>query len=128
MDKEEIEAIGKDILNVAFELHTKFGSGLLEKAYRTIMSAELRRRGHKVEEEKVCGIEFNGIYYDNMFRMDMLVDECIVVELKSVVRMELVFAKQCLTYMRFADLKLGYVINFGMSSLKDGIVRVVNSL
>ena len=128
MDKDKLESIGKDILDVAFEMHTQFGSGLLEKAYRVILCAELRRRGHTVEEEKVCGLEFNGVHYDNMFRIDLLVDDCIVVELKSVARMEPVFSKQCLTYLRFLSLKLGYVINFGMTSLKDGISRVVNSL
>lgn len=128
MDREKIEAVGKDILDVAFEMHTQFGSGLLEKAYRVILAAELRRRGHKVEEEKICGIDFNGNHYDNMFRVDLLVDETIVVELKSLPRMEPVFSKQCLTYLRFMNLKLGYVINFGMPSLKDGISRVVNSL
>ena len=124
----DIEAVGKDILDCAYAIHSRFGSGLLEKAYRVILVTELRRLGHKVEEEKVCGFSYNGQEYQNMFRVDLLVDDSIVVELKSVSRREPVFAKQCLTYMRFADLKLGYVINFGMSSLKDGIVRVVNSL
>ena len=92
------------------------------------MAAELRRCGCKVDEELSCEIEFNGVHYDNMFRVDLLVNDSVVVELKSTSRMEPVYFKQCLTYLRFMDLKLGYVINFGMPSLKDGIVRVVNSL
>jgi iron complex transport system substrate-binding protein len=63
-----------------------------------------------------------------MFRVDLLVDDCIVVELKSVSRREPVFAKQCLTYLRLLDKRLGYVINFGMPSLKDGIERIVNNI
>ena len=124
----EIEQTGKDILDAAFAIHSQFGSGLLEKAYRVILAEELRRVGHIVEEEKACGLTFNGTRYENMFRVDLLVDDMIVVELKSVSRNELVFAKQCLTYLRFLDKRLGFVINFGMSSLKDGIQRVVNSL
>ena len=124
----DIEKIGKDILDSAFALHSRFGSGLLEKAYRIFLSAELRRLGHCVEEEKNCTVVFNGISYENMFRVDLLVDNVIVVELKSVSRNEPVFAKQCLTYLRLLDKRLGYVINFGMPSLKDGIQRVVNNL
>ena len=90
----DIEAIGKDILDCAYAIHSQFGSGLLEKAYRVILATELTRLGHKVEEEKVCGFSYNGQDYQNMFRVDLLVDDCIVVELKSVSRREPVFAKQ----------------------------------
>ncbi len=124
----DIEKIGKDVLDSAFAIHSRFGSGLLEKAYRIFLAAELRRLGHSVEEEKNGTVVFNGISYENMFRVDLLVDDAIVVELKSVCRNELVFAKQCLTYLRLLDKRLGYVINFGMPSLKDGIQRVVNNL
>ena len=124
----DIEKIGKDILDSAFAIHTQFGSGLLEKAYRVILAAELRRLGHIVEEEKTCGLTFNEITYENMFRVDLLVDEAVIVELKSVNRNDPVFAKQCLTYLRFLDKRLGFVINFGMPSLADGIQRIVNNL
>ena len=124
----EIEKVGKDILDVSFAIHSRFGSGLLEKAYRIILASELRKLGHLVEEEKCCGFDFNGSRYENMFRVDLLVDNAVVVELKSVSRREPVFAKQCLTYLRLLDMKLGYVINFGMPSLRDGIERVVNNL
>ena len=124
----DIEKIGKDVLDSAFAIHSRFGSGLLEKAYRIFLAAELRRLGHSVEEEKNGTVVFNGTSYENMFRVDLLVDDTIVVELKSVCRNELVFAKQCLTYLRLLDKRLGYVINFGMPSLKDGIQRVVNNL
>ena len=124
----DIEKIGKDILDSAFAIHTQFGSGLLEKAYRVILAAELRRLGHIVEEEKTCGLTFNEVTYENMFRVDLLVDDAVIVELKSVNRNEPVFAKQCLTYLRFLDKRLGFVINFGMPSLQDGIERIVNNL
>ena len=124
----DIEKIGKDVLDSAFAIHSRFGSGLLEKAYRIFLAAELRRLGHSVEEEKNGTVVFNGTSYENMFRVDLLVDDTIVVELKSVCRNELVFAKQCLTYLRLLDKRLGYVVNFGMPSLKDGIQRVVNNL
>ena len=124
----DIEKIGKDVLDSAFAIHSRFGSGLLEKAYRIFLAAELRRLGHSVEEEKNGTVVFNGTSYENMFRVDLLIDDAVVVELKSVCRNELVFAKQCLTYLRLLDKRLGYVINFGMPSLKDGIQRVVNNL
>ena len=127
-DRQELETIGKAILDVSFDLHTQFGSGLLERAYRVLLASELRRQGHKVEEEKICDIDFRGVHYENMFRVDLLVDDNVIVELKSVSRMEPVFAKQCLTYLRFMKLRLGYVINFGMPSLKNGISRIVNNL
>ena len=124
----DIEKIGKDVLDSAFAIHSRFGSGLLEKAYRIFLAAELRRLGHSVEEEKNGTVVFNGASYENMFRVDLLVDDAVVVELKSVSRNEPVFAKQCLTYLRLLDKRLGYVVNFGMPSLKDGIQRVVNNL
>ena len=124
----DIERIGKDVLDSAFAIHSRFGSGLLEKAYRIFLAAELRRLGHSVEEEKNGTVVFNGTFYENMFRVDLLVDDAVVVELKSVSRNEPVFAKQCLTYLRLLDKRLGYVVNFGMPSLKDGIQRVVNNL
>ena len=124
----DIEKIGKDVLDSAFPIHSRFGSGLLEKAYRIFLAAELRRLGHSVEEEKNGTVVFNGTSYENMFRVDLLVDDAVVVELKSVSRNEPVFAKQCLTYLRLLDKRLGYVVNFGMPSLKDGIQRVVNKL
>ena len=124
----DIEKIGKDVLDSAFAIHSRFGSGLLEKAYRIFLAAELRRLGHSVEEEKNGTVVFNGTSYENMFRVDLLVDDAVVVELKSVSRNEPVFAKQCLTYLRLLDKRLGYVVNFGMPSLKDGTQRVVNNL
>ena len=124
----DIEKIGKDVLDSAFAIHSRFGSGLLEKAYRIFLAAELRRLGHSVEEEKNGTVVFNGTSYEKMFRVDLLVDDAVVVELKSVSRNEPVFAKQCLTYLRLLDKRLGYVVNFGMPSLKDGIQRVVNNL
>ena len=124
----DIEKIGKDVLDSAFAIHSRFGSGLLEKAYRIFLAAELRRLGHSVEEEKNGTVVFNGTSYENMFRVDLLVDDAVVVELKSVSRNEPVFAKQCLTYLRLLDKRLGYVVNFGMPSLKGGIQRVVNNL
>ena len=125
---KDIEKIGKDILDTAFAIHSRFGSGLLEKAHRVILASELGRLGYKVEEEKSCGFAFNGTRYENMFRVDLLVEDAVVVELKSVSRNEAVYAKQCLTYLRLLDKRLGFVINFGLPSLKDGIERIVNRL
>lgn len=128
MTVAEIEKVGKEILDVSFAIHSHFGSGLLEKAYRIVLAQEPRRGGHCVDEEKSCGFSYNGVAYEDMFRVDLLVDDAVVVELKSISKNEAVFAKQCLTYLRLLDKRLGFVINFGMPSLMDGIERVANNL
>ena len=82
----DIEKIGENILGAAFAIHSRFGSGLLERAYRIFLASELRRLGHCVEEEMSGSIQFNGISCENMFRVDLPVDDVVAVELKSVSR------------------------------------------
>ena len=120
----DIEAIGKDILDCAYAIHSRFGSGLLEKAYRVILATELRRLGHKVEEEKVCGFSYNGQSYENMFRLDLLVDDKVIIELKSVESISTLHFKQLRTYLRLMNLHQGWLINFGEEDFADGIFPV----
>ena len=115
-----------DILDAAIKLHRRFGPGMLESIYEQLLEAELRKRGHKVERQKNVSFEYDGMLLENAFRVDLLVDDIIVVELKAAEEMKPVFAKQVKTYLVAMNLQVGVLLNFGMKTLKDGYVRVVN--
>ncbi len=106
----------------------RLGPGLLESVYEVVLAHELEKRGLKVERQKPVPIEFEGIRFDEGFRADLIVEECIVVELKSVEQLSPVHSKQLLTYLRLLDYRLGLLINFGAPVIKEGIRRVVNRL
>ena len=115
-----------DILDSAIKLHRRFGPGMLESIYEQLLEAELIRRGHKIERQKSVSFEYDGLLLENAFRVDLLVDDKIVVELKSAEQMKPVFMKQVKTYLVAMNLQVGVVVNFGMNTLKEGYVRVVN--
>ena len=115
-----------DILDSAIKLHRRFGPGMLESIYEQLLAAELIRRGHKIERQKSVSFEYDGLLLENAFRVDLLVDDKIVVELKSAEQMKPVFMKQVKTYLVAMNLQVGVVVNFGMNTLKEGYVRVVN--
>ena len=122
----DINAITKAILDAAFKLHTMYGPGLYESAYEVLLQIELRRAGHNVERQKPVSIEHEGVIVDNAFRIDLLIDDTVVVELKSSEQHSAVFAKQLKTYLVLCVKPVGLLINFGQISLKNGIERVVN--
>ena len=99
---------------------------MLESIYEQLLEIELCKRGHTVERQKPISFEYEGVMLENAFRLDMLVDGMVVVELKSVEKMNPVFMKQLKTYLVITNLKVGVVVNFGMSTLKEGFVRFVN--
>ena len=115
-----------DILDSAIKLHRRFGPGMLESIYEQLLEAELIRRGHKVERQKSVSFEYDGLLLENAFRVDLLVDDKVVVELKSAEQMKPVFMKQVKTYLVAMNLQVGVVVNFGTNTLKEGYVRVVN--
>lgn len=114
------------MLDAAIKIHKQFGPGLLESVYETLLAIELRKRGHTVETQQPVSFEYEGVRIDNAFRLDMLVDGKVVVELKSTEQMHPVFAKQVKTYLVVLKLHLGLVVNFGLATVKDGFVRIVN--
>src|SRR5438105_8101579 len=118
--------IAKQILDAAFVIHTKLGSGVFESVYEVVLAHELRKRGLAVERQKAMSIVYDGIRFDETFRSDLVVNGKVVVELKSVEALSSVHAKQLLTQLRLSGLKLGLLINFGEAHLKNGIKRVVN--
>jgi GxxExxY protein len=120
--------IGKRILDLAFEIHTELGLGLLETVYEVILAHELRGLGMEVERQKPVPIIYRGIHFDEGFRADLIVENKVVVELKSIEALQRVHAKQVLTQLRLANLRLGYLINLGEEHLKDGIKRLANRL
>ena len=123
---QNINEITQDILDAAFRLHTMYGPGLYESAYELLLQIELHRVGRRVERQKSVSIEHEGVVVNNAFRIDLLIDDTVVVELKSTEQHSPVFAKQLRTYLVLCGKPVGLLINFGQVSLKNGIERVVN--
>lgn len=124
--REELERIASDVVDASVKLHMKLGPGLLETVYEVILAKELERRGHRVERQKVVPIRYQDLVFDEGFRGDLIINDCLVVELKSVEKLLPVHSKQILTYLRLLDYRLGLLINFGEAVLKDGIKRIAN--
>jgi GxxExxY protein len=120
--------IAKIVVDVAFHIHKVLGPGLLESVYEVIMEHELLKRGLRCERQLAVPIIYNGITFDQGFRIDLLVEGKVVVELKSIEEIEAVHKKIVLTYLKLSNKRLGLLINFGASLIKDGITRLVNGL
>lgn len=118
--------ISKRILDAAFLVHTKLGSGLLESVYEVVLAHELRKSGLAVERQKAMPIEYDGVRFEEAYRADLVVDAKVVVEIKSVAATTSAHAKQVLTQLRLSGLKLGLLINFGEAHLRNGIKRLIN--
>lgn len=116
------------IIGSAIKLHQTLGPGLLESVYEMILARDLERSGLKVERQKPVSFEYDGLWFDDAFRVDLLIEGTVVVELKSVEKLAPVHSKQLLTYLRLLDLPVGLLLNFGAANLKDGLHRVVNHL
>jgi len=124
MNVEEVSAI---VVDAAFHLHRELGPGLLESVYEAVLARMLERRGLRIERQKIVAFDFDGMHFDEGLRVDLLVDGCLVVELKSVEILAPVHAKQLLTYLRLLHLPIGLLINFGAATFKEGVKRVVNN-
>ncbi|MFD1611729.1 GxxExxY protein [Sphingomonas tabacisoli] len=122
----DIDQVSGDVVDAAFRLHQQLGPGLLESVYETVLAAWLVRRGYSVERQRSIDIEFDGMRFDGAFRVDLLVDGRLLVEIKSVERLNAAHAKQLLTYLRLTRQPVGLLINFGGAMLKDNIRRLVN--
>ena len=120
--------IAKQVVDAAYHVHTRLGPGLLESVYEVVLAHELRKRGLKVLRQQPIPIEYDSIKFDEGFRADAIVEEKLIVELKSVEKIADVHKKQLLTYLRLADKRLGLLINFGAELIRDGISRVANGL
>jgi GxxExxY protein len=121
----DVEKVGKTVLDAAFKVHTALGPGLLESVYETCTAFELRESGSLVATQVALPVAYRGIQMDAGLRVDMLVEKCVIVELKSVETMNPVYEAQIMTYLRLSAVRLGFLINFNVKHLKDGIKRFV---
>ncbi len=120
-----VEKAGKTILDGAFKVHTALGPGLLESVYETCTAFEIRDSGLQVATQVALPVAYKGIQMDAGLRLDMLVENCVIVEFKSVEAMNPIYEAQLLTYLKLTGIRLGFLINFNVVRLKDGIKRMV---
>ncbi|HEX2996740.1 MAG TPA: GxxExxY protein [Anaerolineales bacterium] len=121
----DVERIGKAVLDAAFKVHTALGPGLLESVYETCTAFELTQSGLCAPTQVALPVTYQGIKMDAGLRPDMIVEECVIVEFKSVETMHPVFEAQLITYLKLMGIRLGFLINFNVVHLKDGIKRMV---
>jgi GxxExxY protein len=120
--------ISYDIRGAAFKVHTALGPGLLESVYETSLAFELREMGYDVKTQIGVPMVYKDIKFETGYRLDLLINNLVIVEIKSVDTLLDVHHKQLLTYLKLSNKKLGLLINFNSSSLKDSIIRIVNNL
>jgi GxxExxY protein len=121
-------AIAKEIVDAAFRIHTTLGPGLLESVYDTVLAYELGRRGLRTVRQQPIPVVYEEVRIDTGFRADLIVEDKVIVEIKSVEVLAPVHKKQLLTYLRLADKRLGLLINFPLALIQEGITRMVNGL
>jgi GxxExxY protein len=122
---DEEEAIAKAIVNAAFKVHSELGPGLLEKVYEVCLSHELRKEGYSVARQIDISIEYDGITFDEGLRLDLLIDNKVIVEIKAVDQVNPVWQAQVLSHLKLTGLRLGFLINFNVPLIKEGIKRFV---
>ncbi|MDQ1156583.1 GxxExxY protein [Sphingomonas sp. SORGH_AS 950] len=123
---KDIETIAFDVIDLSLRLHRELGPGLLESVYETILAAKLSDMGYRAERQRAVDFSFDGLQFDGAFRIDLLIEGSLLVEIKSVERLNAAHAKQLLTYLRLTRQPLGLLINFGGATLKEGLRRIVN--
>ncbi|MCA8993347.1 MAG: GxxExxY protein [Planctomycetaceae bacterium] len=124
----ELDEITGAVIDEAMKIHRKLGPGLLESVYEVVLARALERRGLSVQRQLPVTFEYDGLTFEQAFKVDLLVEDVVVVELKSVEKNAPVHAKQLLTYLHLMKLPVGLLINFGNATLKEGLKRVVNNL
>lgn len=124
---EEENRIAKDVVLCAIRVHRKLGAGLLESAYQAALAHLLIKKGYKVEKEKSQPVQFEDIKLDVGYRIDLLINEKVIIEVKCVEKLNKVHLAQTLTYLKLSNCKLGLLLNFNVVLMKDGIKRVINT-
>jgi len=123
---QDLESIAKTSVDCGFHLHKDIGPGLLESVYEVLLFESLKEKGFFVERQKIIPITFRGRVLDEAFRADLIVENRLLIELKSTERHSPVHAKQLLTYLRLMNLPLGFLMNFGAATFKEGVKRIAN--
>jgi GxxExxY protein len=122
----DIDSVSANVVNSAIHIHRELGPGLLESVYELVLAASLERAGHKVDRQKPVSINYDGMHFAGAFRIDLLVDDCLILEIKSVEQLSRAHKKQLLTYLRLTGQSVGLLLNFAGATMKEGIHRVVN--
>lgn len=123
---KSIDQISGDVVDTAIRIHRELGPGLLESVYETVLSGSLSRMGYKVDRQVPVDIEFEDMRFSGAFKIDVLVDDLLVVEIKCTEGFNRAHAKQLLTYLRLTRRSVGLLLNFSGETMKEGIRRIVN--
>ena len=123
----ELDQIAKQIVDAAYRVHSKMGPGLLESAYEACMAHELTKRGFKVERQKPQPVRYDDLEIEVGYRLDILVDDKVIIELKAVEQLAPIHQAQLMTYLRLSGKTLGFLINFNVPLIKQGIRRIANN-
>ena len=122
---EAVDRVATAVVDAAYAVHTHLGPGLLESVYETCLCRELSKRGLEFKTQVPLPVTYDGVRLDAGLRLDLLVADCIVVEIKAVEKMNPLFEAQLLTYLKLANRRLGLLINFNVPFIRDGIQRIV---
>lgn len=125
---KELDDITGTIIDCSIKIDIELGPGLLESVYEAVLARALERRGLRVGRQQLIRFEYDGTVFEEGFRIDLLVEGRVIVELKSVEKLAPVHSKQLLTYLRLTNLQVGLLINFGAATSKEGLHRIVNKL
>jgi iron complex transport system substrate-binding protein len=123
----DIEEVARIAVDCGLRIHRELGPGLLESVYEAVLAHELSQAGLGVTRQKPISFVYDGVKFDEGFRADLFIEDCLIIELKSVERLAPVHAKQLLTYLRLTEKPLGLLMNFGAETFKEGCKRVVNN-
>ena len=123
----ELDDITGAIVDAAVQIHRTLGPGLLESVYEGLLACELERRGIRADRQLLIRFSYDGIDVGDAFRADLVVEECVIVEVKAQERLAPVHARQVLTYLRLMNLRVGLLLNFGGETMREGVKRVVNN-
>lgn len=126
MNRDELNALSGIVLDEGIQIHRGLGPGLMESVYETVLSGALSRRGLRIDRQMPVDIGYDGMTFASAFRIDLLVEGVLILEIKSVERLAAVHAKQLLTYLRLTNRPLGLLLNFSGETMKEGIRRVIN--
>jgi len=127
-DVDELNRLSREAIGAAIEVHGTFGPGLLESAYENCLSWELRQRGIAVEYQVPVPIRYKGVTLDEGYRIDLLVEGKLLLELKSIDKVQPIHTAQVLTYLKMTGLKMALILNFNVLLMRSGIKRIVNQL
>lgn len=123
---KQLNDLTGSIVDAAYRIHSKLGPGLMESVYETVLSRDPAHRGLGIERQKAISFDFEGLWFDDACRVDIIVERTVIIEIKSVATILPRHEKQLLTYLRLMDYRVGLILNFGAAYMKEGIKRMAN--